>query len=86
MRFEPITGPPQIVQCLGCLEERVTGSQGERSASGRLLDAVYRETASGGLYCETCAAKHAEGIDTTKALTQFYADTRGERILTYETV
>ena len=35
-------------------------------------------------YCETCAAKHAEGVDTARSITKFYADTRGKAILTYD--
>jgi hypothetical protein len=81
VRFQRITGPAEVVQCMGCLEERTAGSLPHRSASGRLLDTVYRETASGALYCESCALRHAEGIDTSRSVTQFYADTRGEAIL-----
>jgi hypothetical protein len=83
MRFQLITGPAQLILCSGCLQERTAGSLPHRSASGRVLDTVYLDVDTGGLYCDQCAAKHAEGIDTSRSVTTFYADTRGERILTY---
>ncbi len=80
MRFNRITGVPQVLQCSGCLKEYTAGSPPYQTASGRQLDTVYQNDA-GVTYCEACAAKHAEGTDTTKAVTMFYADTRGDTIL-----
>ena len=80
MRFQRILGEPCLVVCSGCQEERTAGSPDRRSASGRLLDVVYQDIDSGGLYCEPCAARHAEGIDSTRSVKMFYADTHGEVI------
>jgi hypothetical protein len=44
------------------------------------LDTVYQDVDTLLYYCEDCAAKHAEGVDPTKAVTQFFADTAGETI------
>lgn len=79
LTFRQLTGKPQLIQCRGCLEERTGGSPDERSASGRVLDVVYLDVTSNEpvFYCEACAAKHVEGIDPTRSITQFYADTRG---------
>jgi hypothetical protein len=84
VRFQLITGHPQLVQCYGCLQERTAGSLPHRAASGRILDTVYQDLDTGAYYCEECAAKHAEGIDTARSITKFYADTRGKAILTYD--
>ena len=82
MTFRQLTGRPQLVECQGCLKELIGGSPDERSASGRVLDVVYQDVASNSplFYCERCAAKHAEGIDTAHSITQFFSDTRGEFI------
>jgi hypothetical protein len=81
MRFQLITGPPRLVQCFGCLQERTAGSLPHRSASGRLLDTVYQDTVYQAYYCDQCAAKHAETMDPTRSIGQYYADTRGGRVL-----
>lgn len=85
MRFQLLTGLPRIVTCLGCQRELTGGSPSDVSASGRPLDTVYQDIASmdaiAAFYCESCAAKHAEGIDPTRAVKQFYSDTHGDMIL-----
>lgn len=80
MRFQSVKGPPRVVQCSGCSEERTAGSLPYRAASGRQLDTVYQDE-TGSFYCEGCATRHVEAIDPTRSVTRFYADTRGERIL-----
>ena len=81
MRFQLITGEPVLIVCHGCQQERTAGSLPHVSASGRQLDTVYQDVDTSLFYCEDCAAKHAESIDPTKAVTQFYADTFGEKVL-----
>jgi hypothetical protein len=80
MRFQLVTGQPQVITCSGCQAERTAGSEPHLSASGRQLDTVYQDVDTLLYYCEDCAAKHAEGVDPTKAVTQFFADTSGETI------
>jgi len=73
-----LTGLPQVVRCSGCQQEFTAGSLPHVSASGRLLDIVYED--QGLYYCEQCAAKVSEAVDTTRSVTQFYADTTGETV------
>ena len=86
MRFQIVTGAVFSVTCQGCGEHRLAGSEPYVSAStgqpsGR-PDTVYEDldAPQGSYYCEPCARKHAEGVDPTKAVTQFFADTHGETI------
>ena len=88
MRFQLVIGPVFSVSCQGCHEHKHAGSESYRSAStGRLdgqPDRVYADLDSKAYeayYCEFCARRHAEGVDITRSVTQFYTDTAGEQIL-----
>lgn len=77
MQFEQVTGPPQVIHCVGCLQEFTAGSEPPVTASGRPLDLVYRDIQGDGLYCEVCALKMKQDQDPTRARDNFFADTTG---------
>jgi hypothetical protein len=82
LTFRRLTGPAQLIVCHGCLEERTAGSPPHHSASGRVLDVVYQDvsSASPAFYCQSCAARHAEGTDLTRSRSRFFNDTRGKSV------
>jgi hypothetical protein len=71
---------------------KLAGNEPYRSAATGRLDglpdrvyAYFDGIPFEAYYCESCARLHADGIDTSRSVTQFYADTAGEKqILTYE--
>lgn len=81
MKFSLITGPASTIQCTGCGEYGLGGTDSYTSAStGQLLQpsATYSEE-GGGTYCASCAAKLTTQ-DPTIAVNRFYTDTTGDVI------
>jgi hypothetical protein len=88
MSFQLVEGESFSVICSGCQEYKLAGSLPYRSASTGLLegrcDEVYADMDQNtpkAYYCSGCARKHAIGVDTSRSVTQFYGDTRGEAVL-----
>lgn len=84
MRFTFVTGRTFTIVCQGCGETKTAGSEPYRSAaSGKLVqpDRVYADLdgeAFKAYYCEGCAAKHAQGTDTSRSVSQYFIDTSGK--------
>jgi hypothetical protein len=77
-----IEGSPITVHCDGCNRDGVAGQEPYTSASqGKVIlpEDWYTNENSTGVYCATCAAKLVQ-TDPTRSVTQFYTDTKGEKI------
>jgi hypothetical protein len=86
MRFKLITGVAFSVTCQGCQQPSMAGSESYQSASTGLASTphkVYLDSTStpAMYYCESCAASHADYEDPTRSVSQFYADTTGDKVL-----
>jgi hypothetical protein len=82
MRFERITGPVTICQCLVCDRQGPGGDTAYTSASTgetRTPEDWYVDADNLGVYCSTCAAKLVQD-DPTRSVSTFYANTTGTEV------
>lgn len=81
MKFVLITGPAITIECYACQKHVVGGTEPYPSAAtGEMTQPlqIYSEETHG-LYCAECAVK-LMSEDPTKAVSQFYTNTTGEKI------